>query len=117
MPYNPSVTGWDEECQVVEQQMEGLLGTDYIDIIIEAGPTTGFLDAVRRNGNFAIHKCNWGPDYADPNTYTDPFYDGTYNKPEMALYYNNEEGYSEYYALVDAARAIEYARTHGCFQL
>lgn len=106
MPYNPSVTGWDEECQVVEQQMEGLLGTDYIDIIIEAGPTTGFLDAVRRNGNFAIHKCNWGPDYADPNTYTDPFYDGTYNKPEMALYYNNEEGYSEYYALVDAARAI-----------
>ena len=106
MPYNPSVTGWDEECQVIEQQMEGLLGTDYIDIIIEAGPTTGFLDAVRRNGNFAIHKCNWGPDYADPNTYTDPFYDGTYNKPEMALYYNNEEGYSEYYALVDAARAI-----------
>ena len=61
---------------------------------------------MRRNGNFALMKPNWGPDYADPNTYTDPFYDGTYNQPQMALYYNNEEGVSEYYALVDAARAI-----------
>ena len=51
-------------------------------------------------------KCNWGPDYADPNTYTDPFYEGTYNQPQMALNHNNADGYSEYYALVDAARAI-----------
>lgn len=36
MPYNPTTTNWDKECVVVEQQMEALLGKDYIDIIVEA---------------------------------------------------------------------------------
>ena len=106
MSYNPSSTGWDEECAVVEQQLEGLLGTDYIDIIVEAGPSSGFLSEVRRSGKYALLKCNWGPDYADPNTYTDPFYDGSYNWPELATEYLDENGVSEYYKLVDAARAI-----------
>ncbi len=106
MSYNPNTTGWAEECVVVEQQLEGLLGTDYIDIIVEAGPSSGFLSAVRRAGQYALLKCNWGPDYADPNTYTDPFYDGSYNWPEKATEYNDENGRSEYYNLVDAARAI-----------
>ena len=106
MPYNPSSTSWAEECVVVEQQLEALLGKDYIDIIVEAGPSTGFLKQVRRSGNYALMKCNWGPDYADPNTYTDPFYDGTYNWPEKATEYLDENGVSEYYKLVDAARAI-----------
>jgi len=106
MSYNPSTTGWDEECAVVEQQLEGLLGTDYIDIIVEAGPSSGFLSEVRRSGKYALLKCNWGPDYADPNTYTDPFYDGTYNWPELATEYLDENGVSEYYKLVDAAREI-----------
>ncbi|MBQ8618110.1 MAG: peptide ABC transporter substrate-binding protein [Clostridia bacterium] len=106
MSYNPNTTGWAEECVVVEQQLEGLLGTDYIDIIVEAGPSSGFLSEVRRAGKYALLKCNWGPDYADPNTYTDPFYDGSYNWPELATEYNDENGRSEYYNLVDAARAI-----------
>jgi len=106
MPYNPSSSSWAEECVVVEQQLEGLLGVDYIDIIVEAGPSTGFLAEVRRSGKYALMKCNWGPDYADPNTYTDPFYDGTYNWPELATEYLDENGVSEYYKLVDAARAI-----------
>ncbi len=106
MSYNPNTTGWAEECVVVEQQLEGLLGADYIDIIVEAGPSSGFLSEVRRSGKYALLKCNWGPDYADPNTYTDPFYDGTYNWPEMATEYNDANGRSEYYNLVDAARAI-----------
>ncbi len=106
MPYNPSSSSWAEECVVVEQQLEGLLGTDYIDIVVEAGPSSGFLKAVRRSGNYALMKCNWGADYADPNTYTDPFYDGSYNWPELATEYLDENGVSEYYKLVDAARAI-----------
>lgn len=106
MSYNPSSTGWDEECAVIEQQLEGLLGTDYIDIIIEAGPSSGFLSEIRRGGKYALMKCNWGPDYADPNTYTDPFYNGSYNWPELATEYLDEDGVSEYYKLVDAARAI-----------
>ena len=75
MPYNPSSTNWDKECQVVEQQLEGLLGSDYIDVIVEAGPSTGFLSEVRRGGKFALMKCNWGADYADPATWTEPFSD------------------------------------------
>ena len=106
MPYNPSSSSWAEECVVVEQQLENLLGKDYIDIIVEAGPSSGFLKEVRRSGKYALMKCNWGPDYADPNTYTDPFYDGTYNWPELATEYLDENGVSEYYKLVDAARDI-----------
>ena len=54
--------------------MEALLGTDFIDIIIEAGPTDNFLTEVRRSGKYAFMKCGWGADYADPETWTDPFY-------------------------------------------
>ena len=105
-PYNPSSSSWAEECVVMEQQLEGLFGADVIDIIVEAGPSSGFLKEVRRSGKYAFMKCNWGPDYADPNTYTDPFYEGTYNWPELATEYLDENGVSEYYKLVDAARAI-----------
>ncbi|RKI98752.1 peptide ABC transporter substrate-binding protein, partial [Butyricicoccus sp. 1XD8-22] len=81
---------WANRTQVVEQQMENLLGKDYIDIIVEAGPSTGFLSEVRRPGKYAFMEVNWGPDFADPSTYTDPFtIGGTYNKPELA------EGYLE----------------------
>ena len=106
MPYNPSSTSWAEECVVIEQQLEGLFGADYIDIIVEAGPSSGFLKEVRRAGKYALHRCNWGPDYADPNTYTDPFYNGTYNWPELATEYNDENGNSIYYNMVDAAREL-----------
>lgn len=100
-------TSWGEECVVMEQQLESLLGTDYIDIIVLTGPSN-FLASTRRAGNFAIMKCNWGPDYADPNTYTDPFYDNTYkySYPTLATEYLDENGVSEYAKLVDAARAI-----------
>ena len=106
MPYNPSSSAWAEECVVMEQQLESLFGSDVSDIIVEAGPSSGFLKEVRRSGKYAFMKCNWGPDYADPNTYTDPFYDGTYNWPELATEYLDENGVSEYYKLVDAAREI-----------
>ena len=106
MPYNPSSSAWAEECVVMEQQLESLFGTDVIDIIVEAGPSSGFLKEVRRSGKYAFMKCNWGPDYADPSTYVDPFYEGTYNWPELATEYLDENGVSEYYKLADAAREI-----------
>lgn len=58
--YNPNISDWDNECVVLEQQMEGLLGTDFIDIIVEAGPSQSFLSEVRRSGKYALMKCNWG---------------------------------------------------------
>ena len=118
MKYNPSVTDWDKECQVVEQQMESLLGTDFIDIIVEAGPTDNFLTEVRRSGQYAFMKCGWGADYADPETWTDPFYqskgEGSYDLGykyaflAKAIEEGTETGdeVAQYFELVDAARDI-----------
>ena len=102
--YNPnaSANNSDQEAQIVEQQLEDVLGKDYIDVVIEAGPSTSYLTA-RRTGMYGMMNCNWGPDYADPETFTDPFTAGNkYNfmdKSGNALV-------EEYYALVDAAKAI-----------
>lgn len=106
MPYNSGSSEWANRAQVIEQQLENLLGTDYIDIIIEAKPPTGFLKEVRRSGNYAFLECNWGPDYADPETYTDPFTPGgTYNWPELAEGYKEANGKNTYTNMVDAAKA------------
>ena len=110
--YNPTTSNWAEECQVVEQTIENILGTDYVDIVIQAGPETGFLGAIRRTGNYAFMKCNWGADYADPETWTDPFTwyeDGNQNTYSFIFKSENETTkalYAEYMALVDAAKAI-----------
>ncbi len=106
MPYNTSVSDWANRAQVIEQQMENLLGTDYIDIIIDPKPPTGFLQEVRRSGNYAFLECNWGPDYADPETYTDPFSpDGTYNWPHLAEGYKEANGKNTYENMVNEAKA------------
>ena len=43
--YNPnaSANNSDQEAQIVEQQLEDVLGKDYIDVVIEAGPSTSYL--------------------------------------------------------------------------
>lgn len=108
MPYNAGGTEWTQRVQVIEQQMEALLGTDYIDIIPDGYPATGFLNATRRAGNYAFLECNWGPDYADPETYTDPFRrGGTYNFPEFTteVNANGENLFDVYEALVNRAKA------------
>lgn len=94
MPYNNSTPNWAKECQIVEQQLENLLGTDYIDVITVAGPESGFLSATRRCGNYGLLLCNWGADYADPKTWTEPFsagsdynfWDQSTNKNIVALF-------------------------------
>ena len=106
--YNPATTSWAEECQVVEQQLEGLLGTDYIDVIVEPGPSTGFLNEIRKSGKYAFMKCNWGLDYDDPENMTNPFKrTNTYNFLKMAtqedLY--DETGEIGYFTLLDAAKS------------
>lgn len=120
MRYNPATTNWDKECQVIEQQLEGLLGADYIDVVVEAGPSTNFLSMVRRTGDYGFMKCNWGADYADPQTWTDPFkaQDNSYNfmaqDPDLQIGQEpctnkspeTQALMEEYYALIDAAKAI-----------
>jgi oligopeptide transport system substrate-binding protein len=58
---------------VVSQQLEALLGTDYIKFILEGYPSTDYLAITRRAGNYSFMMSYWGPDYADPQTWTDPF--------------------------------------------
>ncbi len=105
MPYNASVNGWADECQIIEQQLEELLGKDYIDIIIEAYPSSGFLGSTRRSGNYAFMKCNWGPDYDDPETFSEPFAaDNNYNFIDKCE--GMDEVRTELYSLFDQATAI-----------
>ena len=107
--YHPSINTWADQVQVLEQQMEELLGEDFIDIIVEAGPSQGFLSAVRRSGKYAMLDCNWGPDYADPETFTDPFKpDFNYNFPEYTTDVDEagNNKYQVYWKMVEEAKAI-----------
>ena len=106
MPYNTGLTEWANRAQVIEQQLENLLGKDFIDVVIDAKPPTGFLQDVRRAGQFAFLECNWGPDYADPETYTGPFLStGTYNKPHLAEGYTDANGKAKYDNMIEEAKA------------
>lgn len=68
MPYNGGST-WGNRCQVIKQQMESLLGSDFIEICIESY-SSSFLNSTRRCGNYAIQECNEEATFADPDTYT-----------------------------------------------
>lgn len=106
MPYNPSVADWDAECLYIEQQLENLLGADYIDIVVEQGPTQDFLTTVRRGGQYALHKTNWGCDYADPLTWTAPFaVDNSYGKMDLSTDSETQALVQEYYAMVEEANS------------
>ena len=106
MPYNTGSTDWSNRAQVVKQQLEGALGADYINIILLPHQPTGFLNDTRRSGKFCIQECNWGPDYADPETYTDPFTpDSNYDWPHLATGYREANGKNTYENMVDAAKA------------
>ncbi len=106
MPYNTASSEWANRAQVIQQQMEKLLGKDYIEIIIRAVPPTGFLKNVRKAGKYAILEANWGPDYADPETFTEPFdIKGTYNKPHLATNYMEENGMSRYENILNSAKS------------
>lgn len=106
MPYRADMSDWTNRAQVVEQQLESVLGKDYIDVIPVGFPATGFLGATRRAGNYAMQEVNWGPDYADPETYTDPFVIGSnYNWPELAEGYMESNGKPKYQNMVETAKA------------
>ena len=73
MPYNSESTQQTNLAVIVSQQLEELLGSDYIKFIIEGYPDTDYLSTTRRAGNYSFMMSYWGPDYADPETWTDPF--------------------------------------------
>ncbi|MGB4439287.1 MAG: peptide ABC transporter substrate-binding protein [Sedimentibacter sp.] len=108
MPYNTNSTSWANEAQVVKQQLETMLGTDFVEITLLPHAPTGFLDGTRRAGNYSVMKVNWGPDYADPQTYTDPFArDGNYNFPEFTTSVDaaGKNIYEVYESMVNEAKS------------
>lgn len=120
MPYNTNSTFWAQEAQVVKQQLETVLGTDYIEITLLPHAPTGFLDGTRRAGNYAFMNVNWGPDYADPQTYTDPFERGfNYNFPEFTtdVTADGKNIYEVYEAKVNEAKeeVIDLAKRYELF--
>jgi len=122
--YRPSTDNWEQQSVVLEQQLEAVLntdGVDFIDICVVAGPDDNFLTSTRRSCKYMLQLCNWGADYADPETYAEPFY--------QALKASSPNGYDrggryaymayaitdemasaatvqEYFNLVEAASAI-----------
>lgn len=117
--YKSGDTDWENESILLKQQLEGVLGTDYIVCELVAGPSENFLVATRHAGQYSIMRCNWGADFIDPSTWTDPFaikYDtetgaikgNTYNKMDMMLESDFEETkaiLTAYYAAVEEAKA------------
>ena len=72
MPYELDSTQTDLAV-VVSQQLEALLGEDFIKFVLEGYPSTDYLNTTRRAGNYSFMLSYWGPDYADPETWTEPF--------------------------------------------
>lgn len=105
IPYSTSGSSNAQKAQVIEQQMEKLLGDDFIDIYIVPYPPSGYLNNTRRSGNYSFMEVNWGPDYADPHTYTDMFIDSNYNFPELTTEVdeNGVNKYLVYEGMVKAA--------------
>ena len=104
LPYNPALINWVDECNLVKEQLEGALGSDFVEVIIERGPDTGFLSAVRRSGNYGLLLCNYGADFADPATYAEPFTAGnTYSFWDQCEDENIKKLYEQYADLIDRA--------------
>ncbi|MDR0396503.1 MAG: ABC transporter substrate-binding protein [Oscillospiraceae bacterium] len=107
MPYNPTLASWEMEVQVVKQQLTDLLGEDYIECVIQAGPTTGFLAAVRRSGLYGLMKLNNGASADDPDNWTLAFRpDNTWTFIDKAKSPSVAALYEEYLALLKDAQGV-----------
>lgn len=113
--YNTNSTTWANCTVVLEQQLEELLGADFIDIIVVPYSGSDFLNETRRNGNYALQELNWCADFMDPETWADPFE----RKNNYNFFCHETDTYrvfqdtkteetnaliDQYYELVDAAR-------------
>ncbi len=107
--YPSSSSSQADESVVVKQQLEEVLGTDYIEVINYPGPANNFLSAIRRTGKYGFMRCNWGLDFDDPVNLTEPFdednnYNFFINATDPALL--TEDGELEYFVLLNAAKAM-----------
>ncbi len=73
MPYNTGSLPLTNRAQLLKQQLESTLGTDYIEVVLVAYPSTGYSAETRNAGVWSFFEANWGPDYMDPMSVLDPF--------------------------------------------
>lgn len=121
LSYRSDMSDWEQECVLLKQQLEEVLGTDFIVCELYGGPADSFLRQVRRNGMYGFMRCNWGADYEDPSTWTQPFAvdsnirevddvpeGNSYNDMDVALINENETTavLKAYYAKVEEAKKI-----------
>ena len=111
MPYNVSNNATTKRVQVVEQQMEGVLGTDFIDIILIGYSGSSFNAEVRNPGKWSMIELGWGADYADPMSAFDPLLVTSIGKNWGCIYlateyYDEALGYGTFEKMALEANAI-----------
>ena len=109
--YNTSGTT-SSRYQVMEQQLEKVLGADFIDLILVPYSGSSFNSDVRNSGDWAMMELGWGPDYADPMSQFDPILLASigknWGKVYLATeYYDEALGYGEVEKAVLKADAVK----------
>lgn len=109
--YSVSSSASTSRVQVLEQQLENVLGTDFIDVILVGYSGSSFNSEVRNTGKWSMLELGWGPDYADPMSAYDPLLKislgDRYGKLYLAEeFYDESLGYGEFEKLALAANDI-----------
>lgn len=97
LSYQSGEKNYENECVIVKQQLEKVLGTDFINIVLWAGPSENFLSETRSAGKYSFMRVRWGADYIDPQTWTDPFNGGV--DPDTGIHIGNS--YNRWEILLD----------------
>ncbi|BEP28645.1 peptide ABC transporter substrate-binding protein [Helicovermis profundi] len=120
IPYSTGSSENAQRAQVVQQQLTRTLGDDYVEVFIVPYPPSGFLSNTRRVGKYGMELVNWGPDFADPETYTYMFIPGSnYNFPEKTTEVdeNGNNKFDVYMKMVTAAtnEKVDLAKRYNLF--
>lgn len=110
MPYSTGNLNLTNRVQVIKQQLENLLGSDYIQLELVPYPPTNYNKEARSSGKFSLMEMGWGPDYADPAGYAETMTHDTsigtkYSRPYLAEELKDADGNSIYETMVSEARA------------
>ena len=117
LAYQSGDKNYENECIVLKQQLEEVLGTDYIECVLWAGPSEDFLSQTRAAGKYSFMRVKWGADYIDPQTWTDPFAGGvdtetglmkgnTYNRWDLLT---DDEAFLYAFQTIDTNSIGQYA--------
>lgn len=121
MPYSTGNLALTNRVQVEKQQLENVLGSDYIRVELVPYPPTNYNKEARSSGKFSLMEMGWGPDYADPAGYAETMTHDTsigtkYSRPYLAEDLKDAAGNSIYETMVNEARS-ETADTNKRYEL